>query len=380
MRKYLTEGMDGLDAMFVHAGFVFMLFHNDVLPLEVIVGSQVTAPSRFKADAKALQYFKYGKDCTVADVNDKRYRTVDEEHGEGVFGQWTKERGLIRTIPPAAAPAADSAAPANPLSLDIDQFWFPRHALAGLGRYVEDELWQVREQGNERGFFDRFPFYELPPVSAAYQPALKLPAYLGYMMTPFTPAYFINHCEGLGAANVEFRDLWDTNHRPLLRNRAMQTEAKVDPGYQFLTSYNDLGRIADGAKLTPDVKEVSDTETVDYNEDLDQAPASEAEEKVKTKKKAKKKAKDKKKAKKRKDPDVASALDKTKDETPGEDEDEELDQVSASEAEENAKAKKRKVDSQTEERAATLRVRVQRKAAKTASAAISRQVAQELAK
>jgi hypothetical protein len=200
------------------------------------------------------------------------------------------------------------------------------------------------------------------------------------MMTPFTPAYFINHCEGLGAANVEFRDLWDTNQRPLLRNRAMQTEAKVDPGYQFLTSYNDLGRIADGAKLAPDVKEVSDTDTVDYNDDPDVKEVSDAEteEKAKDKKEAKKKkAKDKKKAKKRKD---RTDVDKTKEDTPGEDEDEELDPVPAPEDKENAKdkkkAKKRKVDSHAEEQPAP-RGRVQRNAAKHASAAISRLVAQE---
>jgi outer membrane biosynthesis protein TonB len=391
MRKYLTEGMVGLDALFVHAGFVFMLFHNDLLPLEVIVGSQVTVPGRLKADSTAMKYFRYGKDCTITDVNDTRYREVDKENGEGVFGQWTKERGLIRTLPPAAAPAA----PADPLSLDIDQFWFPRCSLARLGRHVEDCLWEVREQGAERGFFERFPFYELPPVSATYTPALKLPAYLGYMMTPFTAGYYINHCEGLGAANVELRDLWDTNQRPLLRNRAMQTEAKVDPGQQFLTSYNDLGRIGDGAKLAPDVKEVSDAETEDYGEDPRNAEETEdlPEEKSKTKKKDKKKAKKKKKTK-RKEPVVEDeevgkepvVEDEEVDEEPaqevlflaGEDEDEEVDKEPAPEAEENAKAKKNaKKRERAQPDASSSRIRVQRKAAKTASEAISRHVAQE---
>ena len=64
-----------------------------------------------------------------------------------------------------------------------------------------------------------------------------------------------NHYAKLDEApNVEFQDLWDTNKKPLLRNRIVQTKP-VLPGFQFLSSYNDAGRIEDGAQLEPDADE-----------------------------------------------------------------------------------------------------------------------------
>ena len=126
-------------------------------------------------------------------------------------------------VPPAVAAAVlvVAAAPADVstfhLELDADQFWYPRHMLIALGRHVEDGVWNIKGMA-ERGFFGRFPFFELPPVGSTS--TLKLPTYLGYHLTPFTPSYYVNHYAKLDEApNVEFQD-----RGTLTRNHCCETE------------------------------------------------------------------------------------------------------------------------------------------------------------
>ena len=88
------------------------------------------------------------------------------------------------------------------------------------------------------GVYDRYPFYDLPPYSTvAVGNKLGVPSNLGYYMSHHSPVYYANHYVGLSEkANAEFRDSWDTNSRPLLRNTLHQI-ADIKDGQQVLVSY-----------------------------------------------------------------------------------------------------------------------------------------------
>ena len=159
------------------------------------------------------------------------------------------------------APEVAVVKPRPLLTLDIDQFWYPRHMVKKLGRFILTKGGTNNVVSYESGYYDRFKFHELPPYGDNSD--LHMPLYLGFYMGPHTAPYYANHFEGLGATpNAEFRDKWDVCHRPFLRNEFIQT-AEIKNGQQYLVDYGSMRAKKDKKKLLPDAKPVEEPQDED---------------------------------------------------------------------------------------------------------------------
>jgi hypothetical protein len=282
MREYLTKGMPTQAILSVLAGFVHMIARNDLITVETVVGSQITAPSDFQFAKTTNKLLEAATGCRVVSVKEgTRYRAKDIVADVAIHSGWDSEFGLIQeeltldtdTVEateskteeseaksqenPAPGPESEAAMtvvkPRPMLTLDIDQFWYPRHMVKELGRFVVTKGGTYNVVSYESGYYDRFKFHELPPYGKSS--TLDMPLYLGYFMGPHTVPYFANHFEGLGdTANAEFRDKWDISGRPFLRNEFIQT-AEIKNGSQFLVDYGSM-RAKKDKKLLPDSEPV----------------------------------------------------------------------------------------------------------------------------
>jgi hypothetical protein len=294
MREYLslTKGMPTQAILTVLAGFVHMIARNDLITVETVVGSQITAPSDFQFAKQNNKLLEAAKGCRVVSVKEgTRYRAKDILADVAIHSGWDSEFGLIQeevtldtdTVETTESKTEESEAKSqeNPapgpevavtvvkprpmLTLDIDQFWYPRHMVKKLGRFIVTKGGTNNVVSYESGYYDRFKFHELPPYGK--NSTLDMPLYLGYFMGPHTVPYFANHFEGLGdTANAEFRDKWDISGRPFLRNEFIQT-AEIKNGKQYLVDYGCSMRAKKDKKLLPDAKPVEEPQDEDEGDD-----------------------------------------------------------------------------------------------------------------
>ena len=275
MREYLTKGMPTQAILSVLAGFVHMIARNDLITVETVVGSQANPPSDFRAAKQAENLLEAAKGCIVAEVKGSRYRAKDiRDDAIAIHSAWDSEFGLVQmelplntdTVETVGSATTNNAAvseasifeeaktqpkPRPLLTLDIDQFWYPRHMVKKLGKFIVTKGGTNNVVSFQSGYYDRFKFHELPPYGENSN--LDMPLYLGFYMGPHTAPYFANHFEGLGdTPNAEFRDKWDVSLRPFLRNEFIQT-AEIKDGQQYLVDYGSM-RAKKDKKLLPDVE------------------------------------------------------------------------------------------------------------------------------
>ena len=97
MREYLTKGMPTQAILSVLAGFVHMIARNDLITVETVVGSQITAPSDFQFAKTTNKLLEAATGCRVVSVKEgTRYRAKDIVADVAIHSGWDSEFGLIQ--------------------------------------------------------------------------------------------------------------------------------------------------------------------------------------------------------------------------------------------------------------------------------------------
>ena len=199
-----------------------MIDRNDLITVETVVGSQAYAPSDFRTAKQTEKLLEAAKGCLVDNVKGTRYRAKDVRENLGIHSGWDSEYGLVQMELTADTDTVEIVGPAttssvavesvsdaeteepksqdNPapevavvkprplLTLDIDQFWYPRHMVKKLGRFIVTKGGTNNVVSYESGYYDRFKFHELPPYGDNSN--LDMPLYLGFYMGPHTAPYY----------------------------------------------------------------------------------------------------------------------------------------------------------------------------------------------